>query len=78
MSPDGARLAKDVELVTDDEFRAAPRAMTRDRRRGPRASSRASAFADQAGSNASTRNGLPDPFLILSGAAKITAPVGGN
>ena len=25
-----------------------------------------------------TRNGLPDPFTILSGAAMRTAPVGGN
>ena len=28
--------------------------------------------------NARTRNGLPDPVLIFSGAAMITAPVGGN
>ena len=31
-----------------------------------------------AGTSASTRSGLPEPFWILSGAAMITAPVGGS
>jgi hypothetical protein len=30
------------------------------------------------GTSASTRSGLPEPFWIFSGAAKITAPVGGS
>jgi hypothetical protein len=33
---------------------------------------------DQAGARAMTRNGLPEPSAILSGAAMTTAPVGGN
>lgn len=31
-----------------------------------------------AGTNASTRSGLPDPSTIFSGAAMMTAPVGGS
>src|SRR6185437_2117831 len=33
---------------------------------------------DQLGTSAITRSGLPEPPLILSGAAMTTAPVGGN
>lgn len=32
----------------------------------------------QAGTNASTRNGLPEPPLIFNGAENSKAPVGGN
>ena len=38
----------------------------------------ASGNASAPDTSASARIGLPDPFLILSGAQKITAPVGGS
>ena len=46
---------------------------------GPCANVRSPATAQPGdGTRAITRSGLPEPFLILSGAAKTTAPVGGS
>jgi len=39
---------------------------------------KASTMRYSSATSASTRKGLPEPCSILSGAAKITAPVGGN